>query len=359
MKPDVIVVGAGVIGMMTARELSLRGLRVHIYERGRAGQESSWAGGGILAPIPPWQAHPAVQVLAAAGAAIYPGLSQELGATGIDIEYLRSGVLQLGETPGREALAWANRSGEPIEALSGAALRETEPGLGEAFDEAIFLPRIAQLRNPRLVQALYADLRRRAVAIFENRPVSGFARHEGKVVGVHTATGVGAAGSVVVACGAWSGALTGAPVRPVRGQMLWYQARPGLVSKILIEADQYLIPRQDGICLVGSTVEESGFDKSTSDAAARRLHEVAVRLCPALAKQAPVGQWAGLRPGSPDGIPFICAVPAAPGLWVNAGHFRNGLTLAPGSAQLMADLLTGSSPAVDPNPYRLPDQLYS
>ena len=164
-------------------------------------------------------------------------------------------------------------------------------------------------------------------------------------------------GCFAVAAGAWTGQLLNLPVAPVRGQMLWYQAEPGLIGHILIDDDEYLIPRRDGVVLVGSTVEQAGFDPTTTVAAREYLQGVAARLCPALAQIEPAGQWAGLRPGSPEGIPYIGPHPSLAGLYVNAGHFRNGINLAPASAALLADLLTETAPELDKLPYSVPDRL--
>ncbi|MBT8145030.1 MAG: glycine oxidase ThiO [Gammaproteobacteria bacterium] len=356
---DVIVVGAGIVGLLTARELQRRGLHVVVFERDSVGRASSWAGGGILSPIPPWEASDAVTMLAQASESVYATLAGELAPTGIDIEYTRSGVLQLGETIGTAAVNWMRHSGAALEQVSGPALQELEPALNLVFGTAVLLPQVAQVRNPRLLAALHRDLLRRGVDIREHSPVLGLERQSGRITGVQTDNGFVAADNVVIAAGAWSRKLVPLRVEPVRGQMLWYRYKPGVVQRILIEGDQYLIPRRDGVCLVGSTVEQTGYDASTTAVARTRLEAVAARLCPALGDLQPAGQWAGLRPGSADGVPAIGEVPGCSGLFVNTGHFRNGITLAPASAVLLADLLTDTKPAIDPIQYSVGVQLYS
>jgi glycine oxidase len=164
------------------------------------------------------------------------------------------------------------------------------------------------------------------------------------------------ADSFVSCAGAWSGGLL-APlglrpgISPVKGQMLLFRARPGLVRTIHLAADRYAIPRRDGRVLFGSTVEHTGFDKSTTEDARKELHAIAVARYPALADFEVERQWAGLRPGSPSGIPYIGPHPALANLFVNAGHFRNGIVLGPASARLAADLVLGRGPDVDPAPY--------
>jgi glycine oxidase len=178
------------------------------------------------------------------------------------------------------------------------------------------------------------------------------------VTGVTLADGATLEADAFVVCGgAWSarllaGAGAGLPVRPVRGQMILYRRPAGELPCIVLAEGRYVIPRRDGHVLCGSTLEEVGFDKTATTEARASLEASAARLWPVLAGQAPVAHWAGLRPGSPDGIPFIGRVPGSDNLWVNAGHHRNGLVLAPASARLLADLVTGRTPSVDPRPYQ-------
>jgi glycine oxidase len=162
---------------------------------------------------------------------------------------------------------------------------------------------------------------------------------------------------VVVATGAWSGlgldALAAMPqIRPIRGQMLLFKLEPGDLGTILYRNGLYLIPRRDGHVLVGSTLEDVGFDKSTDAATRQRLHSDAAELLPALKDAQPVQHWAGLRPGSPANIPIIDRHPDFRNVFVNTGHYRYGVTMAPASAELLVDLMEGNTPALDPAPYR-------
>lgn len=161
---------------------------------------------------------------------------------------------------------------------------------------------------------------------------------------------------VVVAAGAWSAALLAGigvvlPVSPVRGQILWYLLPRPVLGHILMHQGRYVIPRHDGVVLVGSTVEQVGFDDATTPEAAEALREAAASMVPLLGSLPVQGQWAGLRPAAPDGIPFIGPVPGHPGLWVNTGHFRNGVNLAPGSSVLLESLVAATPPPLDPRPY--------
>jgi len=141
-------------------------------------------------------------------------------------------------------------------------------------------------------------------------------------------------------------------IRPIRGQMLLFKLEPGVLDTILYRSGLYLIPRRDGHVLVGSTLEDAGFDKTTDAATCQRLHDEAASLLPALAGLQPVRHWAGLRPGSPDNVPVIDRHPDFDNVFVNAGHYRYGVTMAPASAELLAALMDGETPALDPAPYR-------
>jgi len=192
-----------------------------------------------------------------------------------------------------------------------------------------------------------------AVTVHEQCAVTGFVLDGGNVVGVDTAQGPILGDQVVLAAGAWSGELLGTlglglPVEPVKGQMILYKCASDFLSSMVLAKGRYAIPRRDGHILIGSTLEHEGFDKTPTDTALESLKASAVELIPALADAEVVGHWAGLRPGSPEGIPFIGRVPGFNGLWLNCGHYRNGLVLAPASCQLFVDLLLERAPIIDP-----------
>jgi len=230
------------------------------------------------------------------------------------------------------------------------------PPQGEGHN-SVWLPGIAQVRNPRLVAALREAVVQLGGVIREQCPATGVLTQGGRVTAVQTATETLPADKVVLATGAWSGlGLTGLVatpnVRPIRGQMLLFKLEPGVLDTILYRNGLYLIPRRDGHVLVGSTLEDAGFDKSTDAATRQRLHAEAAELLPALASIQPVQHWAGLRPGSPDNIPVIDRHPDFDNAFVNTGHYRYGVTLAPASAELLVDVMEGNTPVLDPAPYR-------
>lgn len=355
----VIVVGGGINGLLTARELAAAGLQVMLLERGRIGQEASWAGGGIVSPLYPWRYAPAVTALARWAQAAYPILTQALlEETGIDAEFTRSGLLFLDTPDARDAQAWAQQQGVTCTSMAASALHQQWPGLASDIAQGLYLPEVAQVRNPRLLKALQADLLRRPlVTLHEEADVVDIQRRSSPAVMLATGERM-EADAVVLAGGAWTQRLLQRlgmtlPVRPIKGQMQLYQLAPGALRTMILRQGHYVIPRRDGLVLCGSTLEDTGFDKSVTETAHRTLRAAAVALWPALADAPCVAQWAGLRPASPNGIPFIGEVPSHPGIWVNAGQFRNGLVLAPASAQLLCDQLLGRAPAMDASPYQL------
>lgn len=349
--PDVLVVGAGVIGLTTALALRRRGLAVAMVEAGAAARESSWAGAGVLTPMPPWRYPEPIWALSRRSLDLYPALAQELWArTGIDPELTLSGMLVL--DPGELAAgeAWCQRNGRPARRLASAA---GGPGRGGADGEALLLPWVQQIRNPRFCRALVARLGQLGVTIHAHEPVTGWQLQGARVTGVRTARQLLTAGCCVLAAGAWSGELARplgieVPVRPVRGQMLLLRLRPGQLGPIVMGRDGlYLVPRRDGRVLVGSTVETAGFDKTVTAPAREALWHFARERLPQASEADIEAQWAGLRPGSADGSPLLGAVAGRDGLLLSCGHYRNGLAMAPASAEAVADLLCGQVPAVD------------
>jgi glycine oxidase len=356
---ECIVVGGGIIGMLTARELARAGCQVRIIERGVLGAESSWAGGGILSPLYPWRTPEPVTQLALWGQRQYPDLAEELSAvTGIDPEWERSGLLVLDSNETDRAQSWAARHHLTLELIEDPRrIAALEPAC-RSTERALWLPWVAQIRNPRLLRALRSDLERRGVVLNEHIGVTGIDHSAGRVSGVRTAGETYRAETVVVAAGAWSARVLEAvdiriDVTPVRGQMLLYHAAPGAIRRILLAEGHYVIPRRDGCVLVGSTVEDVGFDKHTTSGARSELRQVAEALVPGLACCEIEQHWSGLRPGSAHEIPYICAAPGMQGLYLNTGHFRNGLLLAPASARLMADLIMERRGELDSEPYKL------
>jgi len=349
---DVLVIGGGINGLMSAWFLQQAGRQVTLIERHVCGREASWAGGGILSPMYPWRHPDAVNVLARHSQPQFEPLAVQLAElTGIDPEYFPTGMLMLDSEQWETAQAWCEKWGYALEVLDDRALSVFEPRLHTERKLALWMPEIASIRNPRLTKALAQAVRLKGVAVHEHTPAEALAL-DGARVRVRTPTGWVEANDVVVTAGAWSAGLIAAlPIEPVRGQIVAIDAPAGFLHHMVMEQDRYLIPRRDGLVLVGSTVERAGFDKTTDERTRAALLEFACARYPELEMFEVAHHWAGLRPGSPDGIPYICAHPAHGRLWLNTGHFRNGVVTSIASAQLLRALIQIEMPPVDPAPY--------
>lgn len=358
MKHQTIVVGGGVIGLLSAYGLAGAGCSVTLVDVSATGTEASWAGGGIVSPLYPWRYSPAITALAHWSQDYYPGLGNRLmQQSGVNPEVHETGLYWLDLEDEDQALAWAQREGRPLHRVDMDKVHAAVPSLGPGFSRAVYMSGVANVRNPRLLKALRGALAKMPnVRIVEHCAVSGFVLDGRQVVGVNTSQGEMRADRVVVAAGAWSGNLLAKlglelPVKPMKGQMILFKCAEDFLPSMVLAKRRYAIPRRDGHILVGSTLEDVGFDKTPTEDALESLRATAIDLLSGLADAEVVKHWAGLRPASPEGLPFIGAVPGYEGLWLNCGHFRNGLVLAPASCQLLADLMVGRAPCIDPAPY--------
>lgn len=350
-RPDVAIVGGGIVGLTTALHLARAGVRVAVYDRGEFGKEASWAGAGIVPPGNPERALTPADTLRAIGARQFPHFSAELKhLTGIDNGYRACGGVEFlspedADVPG----LWA-AEGIAFERLSPQAARELEP-VGAVEGDTYLLPGMAQVRNPWHLRAVLTACALAGVDLHPNTGVEAWNLSEGRAVALRLASGTRAeAGRFLVAAGAWSEGLL-APlgyrprVFPVLGQIAALRG-PG-PSRVLLFGKRYMVPRGDGLTLIGSTEEpEAGFEKRTTEAGIAELLAFARDAVPVLARATLEASWAGLRPGSPDGLPFLGAVPGWSNVFVAAGHFRAGVQLSIGTAQVLSELLTDRAPCV-------------
>ena len=357
---DITLIGGGIIGLLTAREFTTTGASVTVIDKGEIGKESSWAGGGILLPLYPWRQDQAITRLVMQSLPLYPTLAEDLTeATGISPEWYPCGLLMTQNPDISDAIAWCNRNKMPYEEAEQCRLDK----LGTTPQHPLWLPHIAQIRNPRLIKSLKQDLLQRGVRIIENCRIGEISIENNRVTSMTTDKGKLHVNQLILSAGAWTSEVVqqffpmirhnSLAISPVKGQMLLFAAQPDTLRSIVLDGDQYLIPRMDGHILAGSTVENQSFDKTTTPEALSQISHFAYKLLPALKNYPLVKHWAGTRPGTPYGIPYIDKHPEISNLSINAGHFRNGLAMAPASAKLMVDLILGRLPAVDPTPYRL------
>ncbi|PCJ15364.1 MAG: glycine oxidase ThiO [Gammaproteobacteria bacterium] len=357
---DIVIVGGGVLGLLSARNLSACGVRVTVIDKGPLGREASWAGGGIMSPLYPWRYDWSINCLAQRSQTMYPALARELEReTGIDIQHITCGLLTLDAPDHEFALAWGQEHGQLIEARQDEQLARLEPNLGGGFQKGLWMPDVANVRNPVFLEALKASLAGNPlVNLVEHCELLGFSEQQGGIQGVETSMGSIKCEKTLITAGAWSAGLieqlsATVPIEPVKGQMLLIKAEPGVVKRVVLSGGRYVIPRNDGHVLVGSSLEKTGFDACITDQAKSSLSEFAYHLIPRLKGYPIVKQWAGLRPGSPAGVPYIGTVPGKPNVFINAGHFRNGLIMAPASAKLITDLMLARDVDIDPAPYRV------
>jgi len=356
--PDCIIVGGGVIGLLTARQLFLEGMDVLLLEKGPLGGESSWAGGGIISPLYPWQYSDAVNALAERSKIIYPQLVATLfDESGSDCELINSGLFTVSNKQ-QEITDWAETWSVDARFIDDhQTIHEIENSVGDVVDQGIWMPDINQIRNPKFVKALKASFEYHAIPYQEYCAVEEIITANNKVSGVRTNQQTLLANKIIIASGAWSAQFSvtrsSVAVLPVKGQMIMYKGEPDLVKRMVLAEGHYVIPRKDGRILAGSTLEKIGFDKTVSAVALAELHHAAVELIPLL-KDLPIErQWAGLRPGTEQGIPYVCQHDNIEGLYIHAGHFRNGIVLGAASSELMSDIILARQPWCDASPYTM------
>ncbi|MEQ9411204.1 MAG: glycine oxidase ThiO [Fuerstiella sp.] len=351
---DILIIGGGVIGLTTAYRLAEQGAAVTVVDRGQVGQEASWAGAGMLPPGNPATAATPEARLRAYSCSLWEQLTVALrDRTGVDNGYRQCGAVEVAasEDGFAEQIRQWQQEDLQVERLHRKELEQHVGGLNEDIESGVFLPEFAQVRNPRHLKALVAACHCLGVEIIEHIDgVSLQVDNEATVV-VSTADRRFFAEQICITAGSWTRQLLNplkvtVPVHPVRGQIVQLRL-PCLPFRCVIEQERrYIVPRPDGLILVGATEEDTGFEKRTTADGIAELLMSAKHLVPELGHAEVVRSWAGLRPGSPDELPFLGRVSEFDNLFIGAGHFRSGLQMSPGTGWLLADLMLGREPQI-------------
>jgi glycine oxidase len=371
LETETVVVGAGMIGMSIALELARSGQIVHVVDRASSwGAEASGAAAGMLAPQHEADAAGLFLDLYLEARDLWVDMASDLlETTGIDPCHRADGFLYLALNSEewillRERAEWQQRSGLPVEVLAPNETVGRFPMVSADIAGAIFHHGDHHLHTSHALDAYAAACRAAGVQFIFDSEVSDLIieRHPdgGRVAGIHTKELHLTAARTVLAAGAWTGRLTAAlgaplPVEPVRGQAVVVTLEHELLPCLAGSSLGYLVPRGDGEILAGATSEHVGFDRNTTEAGVNSVWEAATLMIPELTGRRPSQQWAGLRPGSPDGQPILGPLPGMGDLWIATAHFRNGILLAPLTGRIMKGWITTGDPGIDPTPL-LPDR---
>jgi glycine oxidase len=351
-KFDYIIIGGGIIGMMTARELAVRGAKTAIFERKTLGDEASMAAGGILSSMRPWAESSSSMMLSEQGKKLYPNYVESLKReTGIDSEYIQSGLIISDETHASKTKVWAEKG------LIKLAKLESSKSINLP-EYSILLPEIAQVRPPKLISALRKSLEDLNVSFFENTEITNIVIKNNEFQRVEFNGGKEQAGAVIITAGAWSNSLLNKfceeiKIKPIRGQIVCLKFKQQILQQIILDGPHYLIPRKDGHVLIGSTMEDVGFVNETTKIARKELLDWAKSILPSLDEAMPVSHWSGLRPSTDMNLPFIGKLMDYSNIYLNTGHFRKGILQGPSSAQLLVESLLGKTSFMDINKFNL------
>ena len=349
-KYDVLIIGGGVIGLSIARQLKKRGIaRIAVADRGEVGREASYAAAGMLVPRAEADSPDEFYRFCAASCGLYEEFAAELfDETGVDIELDREGTLYLAFDDKASSeidrrFAWQSEAGTGVERISAAEILELEPLISPSVREGLFFPGDWQVENRKLLNALrrYADLN--GIELLENCEIETVTFESGRASGAAGSRVKLLADNIVLATGAWSSLINigsnrlPVDVRPIKGQIICFRTGTRLLRRIIFGPNGYLVPRSNGRVLAGATVEDAGFAKNLTVDAVESLRNAAREMAPAFGSMQIAESWAGLRPAAADGLPVLGGIEGVLGVHVATAHFRNGILLAPITAEIIAD----------------------
>jgi len=343
---DVVVIGGGIIGCAVARELARRGVAVRMFEARTVGAGATQASAGILAPYIEGHDRGALFDLGIRSLAMYDRFVRDVcEESGLSVEYRRCGTLEVAaDAAAAVRLRQAASRDSHLQWLDPAEAHGQEAALAASIEGAVLAREHGYVAVPSLMDALAWAALRHGVQIEAAHRVTGI-RVDGGSAAISTEDGTSwSAGAVVIAAGSWSGRLdvddgAASAVRPVRGQLLRLHWRGAPLQHIIRGADCYVVPWQNQTVLVGATIEDVGFDERTTAAGVRDLLDAVCELLPEAWRATFLEARVGLRPATPDGLPFLGPSERSDRLIYATGHYRNGVLLAPLTAELIADLI--------------------
>jgi glycine oxidase len=351
--PDILILGGGVIGLTTAYFLCSEGVRVTVVDQGPIAKASSWAGAGIIPSADPARAQSPLDELRGLSCRLWPRFSAQLRErTGIDNGFIVCGGVELADPEHPDdkppTTEW-HSEGCAWEPLDRRGIEHFDPEIAPGFSSGAWLPTIAQVRNPWHLRALQAACVAVGVQLLPQWPIEQLSLIGEKVVGGEGPRGRISAAQTLITAGAWSARLLEQvgchlDIRPIRGQIALLQTDRVGIRPMVLQGKRYLVPRTDGRILIGSTEEDVGFEPTPTAGGIAGLLEFATRLAPSLRGAKLETCWAGLRPGTLQGGPYLGRVPHCENLFLGSGHFRSGLHLSLASARLLAQLMTGQVP---------------
>jgi len=359
---DVVIIGAGVIGCSVAWYLALANLRVIVLDKQQPGQEASSAAAGMLSPQSDTDTPDDFFRFCLSSRELYPDFVVRLSEdSGIDVEYRTEGTIVAAFTEEESLILekrarWQRASGLKIEYLTGEQARKLSPSLSKNIRSALYVPGDHQVDNRKLTKAVTTAAHRRGAETQHGKSVQEILTSGNRATGVRVFGETINAGTIIIAAGSWSG-LIGAPycppVEPVRGQMLALNSVSDNLRYVFHTPRAYIVPRRDGRIIIGSTTERVGFDKSNTAAGIKGLLSGAIEAIPAL-ESLPINEiWAGLRPGTPDGLPLLGPARSSgmENLIFATGHYRNGILLTPITAKVISNMILGQPVPESLKPY--------
>lgn len=349
---DILIVGAGVMGLNTAYELAKNKIKVSLVDQFLPYRKASWAGAGIIPPGNPNLAANPVDWLRAKSSSIFPSLSAELHEyTNINNCYTKCGGLEL--TSNHEEtneLGWTKENIH-FERINAFDLKSSNPYLSPKDFKATYFPEMAQIRNPRHLKALTEACKLLGVRIYSDCKITGVMKKGRRVLGLESETGIFSADQFIITAGPWSGDFLAQEkiemqIFPVRGQILLLHSSLPL-KEIILKDKHYIVPRGEGLVLVGSTEEKVGFNGGTTAEGKEHLFKIACDLIPKFEHSKVIDHWSGLRPGCSKNSPLIGKSPSSDNLYFATGHFRQGLQTSPATALLIKSILMREETEID------------